>query len=66
MTRSSFLLTTQSVAQKYPAIAALMTPVAAKLTTATMLSLDAMVEVQNMKYSDVAHAWLVQNGFLSS
>jgi len=60
------LVLRQSVAQKYPAIAALMTPVAAKLTTATMLSLDAMVEVQNMKYSDVAHAWLVQNGFLSS
>ena len=43
-----------------------MTPVAAKLTTATMLSLDAMVEVQGMKYSDVAHTWLMQNGFLSS
>jgi len=60
------LVIRQSVAQKYPAIGALMAPVAAKLTTATMLSLDAMVEVQNMKYSDVAHAWLVQNGFLSS
>ncbi|MBV8446117.1 MAG: hypothetical protein JOZ92_09395 [Candidatus Dormibacteraeota bacterium] len=60
------LLIRQSVAQKYPLIAGLMTPVAQKLTTQTMLQLNAMVEVQNMKVSDVAHAWLVQNGFLSS
>lgn len=60
------LVIRQSVAQKYPAIAALMNPVAARLTTSTMVALNAMVEVQNMKYQDVAHAWLVQNGFLSS
>ena len=60
------LVIRQSVAQKHPAIAALMAPVAAKLTTPTMLSLNAMVEGQNLKVSDVAHAWLVQNGFLTS
>lgn len=60
------LVIRQSVAQKYPLIAGLMNPVAQKLTTATMVSLNAMVEVQNQKFSDVAHSWLVQNGFLSS
>lgn len=60
------LLIRQDVAQKYPLIAGLMTPVAAKLTTSTMVSLNAMVEVQNQKVSDVAHTWLVQNGFLKS
>ncbi|MBV8527322.1 MAG: hypothetical protein JOZ75_03315 [Candidatus Dormibacteraeota bacterium] len=60
------LIVRQAVAQKYPLIAGLMTPVAEKLTTATMVSLNAMVEVQNQKVSDVAHTWLVQNGFLKS
>jgi osmoprotectant transport system substrate-binding protein len=60
------LVIRQSVANQYPLIAGLMDPVAAKLTTQTMLSLNAMVEVQNMKVSDVAHQWLVQNGFLTS
>ncbi len=60
------LVVRQSILQKYPAIANLMAPVAAKLDTATMLSLNTMVEVQNMKVSDVAKAWLTQNGFLAS
>ena len=42
-----------------------MTPIAAKLDTATMVSLNAMVEVQGMKVSDVAKNWLVQNAFLT-
>lgn len=63
---SAGLIIRQDVAQKYPFIAGLMTPVAAKLTTATILSLNALVEVQNQKVSDVAHTWLVQNGFLKS
>lgn len=60
------LLVRQSVLQQHPAIAALMAPIAAKLDTPTMLSLDAEVDIQNEKASDVAHAWLVQEGFLSS
>ncbi len=60
------LVVRSDVLKKYPAIAALMTPVAAKLTTDVMLQLNAMVEIQNMTVADVAHAWLVQNGFLSS
>jgi glycine betaine/choline ABC-type transport system substrate-binding protein len=59
------LVVRQSVLQQYPAIANLMAPVAAKLDTATMVSLNAKVEIQNLKVSDVAQAWLTQNGFLS-
>ena len=60
------LVVKDTVLQKYPAIAALMIPVAAKLTTTEMLKLNAMVEIQNMTVANVAHTWLVQNGFLSS
>jgi osmoprotectant transport system substrate-binding protein len=60
------LVVRQSVLTKYPAIANLMAPVAAKLDTTTMVSLNAMVEIQNMKLTDVASAWLTQNGFLAS
>jgi osmoprotectant transport system substrate-binding protein len=60
------LLVRKSVLNQYPAIAALMDPVAAKLTTSVVLSLDADVELQNETVSTVAHDWLVQNGFLSS
>ncbi len=60
------LVVRKDVLQKYPAIANLMAPVAAKLDTATMLALNTKVEVQNQKVSDVAQAWLTQNGFLSS
>ena len=60
------LLVRKSVLQQYPAIAALMAPVAAQLTTSTVLSLDADVEVDNETVSTVAHDWLVQNHFLAS
>lgn len=60
------LLVRSSVLQKYPAIANLMAPVAAKLDTATIRSLDALADLQNQKPSTIAHNWLVQNGFLSS
>jgi osmoprotectant transport system substrate-binding protein len=60
------LVIRSSVLQKYPAIAALMTPVAAKWTTAVMLQLNEMVEIQSLPVTTVAHTWLVQNGVLSS
>ena len=60
------LVVRQGVLQKYPAIANLMAPVAAKLDTATMLALNTQVEVQNMKVTDVAQAWLSKNGFQAS
>jgi osmoprotectant transport system substrate-binding protein len=54
-----------SVLQKYPAIANLMTPVAAKLTTAVMVQLNKQVEVDKQSVTSVARTWLQQNGFLS-
>jgi osmoprotectant transport system substrate-binding protein len=60
------LVVRSSVLQKYPAIAALMAPVAAKWTTSVMLQLNEMVEIENMPVTTVAHTWLVQNGALSS
>jgi len=60
------LIVRSSVLQKYPSIGAWMTPVAAKLTTTVMLTLNAMVGIQNQTVANVAHTWLVQNGFLSS
>jgi osmoprotectant transport system substrate-binding protein len=60
------LVVRASVLQKYPSIGAWMTPVAAKLTTSVMLSLNAMVEIQGQTVPTVAHTWLVQNGFLTS
>jgi glycine betaine/choline ABC-type transport system substrate-binding protein len=59
------LVVRASVLQQHPAIANLMAPVAAKLDIATMVSLNGMVEIQNMKVADVAKAWLTQNGFLA-
>lgn len=60
------LVVRSDVLKKYPGIAGYMTPVAAKLTTDVMLQLNAMVEIQSQTVENVAHAWLVQNGFLSS
>ena len=58
------LIVRKSVLQKYPAIAALMAPVAAKITSDVITSLNKQVEIDNMKVVDVARAWLTQNGFL--
>jgi len=60
------LVVRSDILKKYPAIANLMTPVAAKLTTSVMLQLNAMVEIQNQTVAAVAQSWLQQNGFLSS
>lgn len=59
------LLVRKSVLQAHPAIANLMAPVAAKLTTSTIRSLDAKVDIGNQTPANVAHAWLVSNGFLT-
>jgi osmoprotectant transport system substrate-binding protein len=60
------LVVRSNILQQHPSIGAWMTPVAAKLTTSVMLSLNAMVEIQNQTVASVAHTWLVQNGFLTS
>ena len=59
------LIVRKDVLQKYPAIAALMEPVAAKITNDVITGLNKQVEIDNKKVTDVARAWLTQNGFLS-
>ena len=52
-----------SVLQKNPGIAAIMNPIYAKITTDEITKLNKQVEIDNKKPSDVAAAWLQQNGF---
>ncbi len=58
------LIVRSETLKKYPAIAKLMTPVAAKLTTNEMIKLNKSVEVDKQNVNDVATNWLKQNGFL--
>ncbi len=58
------LIVRSETLKKYPAIAKLMTPVAAKLTTDQMIQLNKAVEVDKQSVNDVATNWLKQNGFL--
>jgi osmoprotectant transport system substrate-binding protein len=59
------LVVRKDVLQKNPAIAALMAPVAAKITNDVITGLNKQVEIDNQKVDDVARTWLTQNGFLS-
>ena len=52
------------VLQKYPQIAELVNPVAAKLDDATMQKLNAQVDVDGLPEDEVARQWLEENGFL--
>jgi osmoprotectant transport system substrate-binding protein len=58
------LIVRSETLKKYPAIAKLMTPVAAKLTTDEITKLNKSVEVDKQSVNDVATNWLKQNGFL--
>jgi osmoprotectant transport system substrate-binding protein len=58
------LIVRSDVLQKYPAIAALMAPVAAKITSTVITGLNKQVEIDNAKVDDVARTWLTQNGFI--
>ncbi|MBD0743077.1 glycine betaine ABC transporter substrate-binding protein [Streptomyces sp. CBMA152] len=49
---------------KYPVIADLLNPVAAKLTTAVAQDLNAKVDVDGRDPHDVAKEWLVEQGFI--
>lgn len=49
---------------KYPAIAALLNPVSAKLTTEVAQDLNARVDVEGRDPHDVAKEWLVEQGFI--
>jgi osmoprotectant transport system substrate-binding protein len=54
----------KQIADKYPQIAKIVAPVAAKLTDETMRGLNAKVDVDGYEPKQVAHDWLVQQGFL--
>lgn len=54
----------QSVADKYPQIEQLFTPIAEKLTTDTLAALNAKVSVDGKKPADVARDWLRAEGFI--
>lgn len=51
--------------EKYPAIAGLLNPISAKLTTAVAQELNAEVDVEGKDPRDVAEDWLVRKGFIT-
>jgi len=53
----------QSTLDKYPALAAIIDPVAAKLDDATMTELNAKVDAQGLPADQVASDWLKSQGF---
>lgn len=57
------LMVRADVLSAHPAIANLMAPIAAKLTTTVMVGLNKMVDVDGMSVTTVATNWLSQNGF---
>ena len=57
------LMVRSDVLAAHPAIANIMGPVAAKLTTPVMVMLNSQVDVQGQTIDAVATAWLSQNGF---
>jgi osmoprotectant transport system substrate-binding protein len=57
------LIVRSEVLAAHPAIANIMAPVAAKLTTPVMVMLNSEVDVQGRTIDDVASSWLSQNGF---
>lgn len=58
------LLLKSSVQIAHPEIGAIMAPVIAKLDNATITGLNKKVEIDSLKVTDVAKAFLQQNGFL--
>jgi osmoprotectant transport system substrate-binding protein len=62
------LIVRLSVLQQHPEIAAIMAPVATKLTTDTMITLNGMIDSAGdspQAIQSTATTWLTQNGFLS-
>lgn len=60
------LVIRESVLQQHPAIAAIMAPIAAKLTTDTMITLNGMIDAAGdspQAIQSTAATWLTQNGF---
>ncbi|MHB8718079.1 MAG: ABC transporter substrate-binding protein [Candidatus Dormibacteria bacterium] len=56
------LIVRADVLSKYPAIANILDPLAAKLTTPVMLQLNTAVDVNGQSVDSVASGWLSQNG----
>jgi osmoprotectant transport system substrate-binding protein len=54
----------KATADKYPAIAKIMAPVAAKLTNDAMVKLNASVDVDGLTPKEAAKQWLQTEGFL--
>jgi glycine betaine/choline ABC-type transport system substrate-binding protein len=54
------------VLRRHPGIAAIMTPVAARITTAEITRLNREVEVDHRSVGDVAQGWLTRNGLLDA
>lgn len=57
------LMVRSEVLSAHPAIANIMGPIAAKLTTPVMVELNSEVDVKGRAIDDVATSWLSQNGF---
>ncbi|WP_020496839.1 glycine betaine ABC transporter substrate-binding protein [Sciscionella marina] len=51
-------------ARAYPGIARVLRPVAAKLTSQTMLDLSAEVDVRGRDWAEVARDWMIKQGFV--
>lgn len=54
----------KQVYEDYPQIEKIFAPVSEKLTTETLLNLNAQVDVQGQLPEDVAEQWLSENGFI--
>jgi osmoprotectant transport system substrate-binding protein len=57
------LIVRSEILSAHPAISNILGPIAAKLTTPVMLQLNSQVDVGGMSVTDVATAWLTQNGY---
>jgi glycine betaine/choline ABC-type transport system substrate-binding protein len=58
------LVVRASVLQRHPGIAAIMAPVAVRITTAEITRLNRQVEIDRRSVDSVARQWLTQNGLL--
>ncbi|MFJ9542750.1 glycine betaine ABC transporter substrate-binding protein [Streptomyces sp. NPDC101225] len=54
----------QETLKKYPALKKIFAPLAKKLTTTEMQKLNALADVEGEDPEDIAHDWLVDNGFV--
>jgi osmoprotectant transport system substrate-binding protein len=56
----------EETSTKYPKVAQILAPIAAKLTTETMQQLNAQVDNKGLEPADVARTWLTNQGFLKA